>query len=120
MKIKNIDFDPYLATELGVNEAVIYSFFSKIINYSKISNSYFYENNYWIKMPINLIQSYLPFMSTKTITRGINKLVENNYLKKEKLSHYFMEKSEEVDPVYDQSYWYAVVNKKGDNDESLF
>ena len=94
----NYSFDTELASEIGVNEAVIFQNIYYWIRKNEANNKHFYDDCYWTYNSITAFQELFDFWSPSQIRRILSKLIKKKYLK---TANYNKKK-------YDRTLWYAL------------
>lgn len=96
---KNLEyhFNVAVASEYGVEEAVIIYNFKMQILYFKNNNKNFIEGRTWTKNSSEALRKFFPFWSSKKISRLIKNLVDKNVLIKGNFNN----------DRFDRTLWYA-------------
>lgn len=92
-----LSFNPQLAKEYGLNEAIILSFIRMQLEHSDI----YYDCYKWVKLTINELHDSLCFISKDTIKRALCSLESNNLLHKRHLGPF-------LGQSFDHSNFYAI------------
>lgn len=90
-------FDVDIATQYGVNGAILIQNVSFWIIKNKANHKNFFEGRYWTYNSISAFEKLFPFWNERQIRYVISKLIEENVLMK----GYFNESS------YDRTAWYS-------------
>lgn len=93
----NYIFDINLATQYGVEEAIMIGNFQFWLNKNKANNYNFINGRYWTFNSIKSFESLFPFWTKKQINRILNSLIEKEILIKDNFNK----------SPYDRTSWYA-------------
>lgn len=96
-KIK-MQFDPEIAKDIGVEEAIMYSNVEFWCEHNKANNTNFYDGRYWMYNTIDAFVQLFPFWTVKQIRRILNNLENKKYIK---TGNYNTVK-------FDQTIWYSI------------
>jgi len=73
-------FDIELASELGINCAIIYKNIEFWTAKNKANNHNFFDDKYWTYNSVKAWKELLPYLGEKAILSALKKLEENGYL----------------------------------------
>jgi len=101
-KIK-MQFDPQIAKDLGVEEAIMYSNIEFWVEHNKANDRNKHDGEYWTYNSIQAFCELFPFWTKRQIERILKKLKDNGYIK---TGNYNSTK-------YDRTKWYTCITPKG-------
>ena len=104
-KVK-MQFDPDLAKEIGVEEAIMYSNIEYWCAHNQANRVNFHEGRYWTYNSISAFTELFTFWTEKQIRRILDNLVKKGYVLV----------GEFADNKYDRTKWYSVLSQTGDID----
>lgn len=93
-------FSTELAAKLGVHAAIVFHYMAYWVYENAINKRNFKDGKYWTYNSIAAIQTHFYYMSAKTITRAIEKLVDAGYIESGCYNQ---------DP-YDRTKWYTLTD----------
>lgn len=96
-----ISFDRKIANALGINEAIIIKIIWGWVKHNAQNGTNFHEGRYWTYNSARAYASDLTFMSERTISNTISKLIEKNILVKSNFNK----------TKFDKTSWYAFSDK---------
>lgn len=96
--MEQIDFDPKIAEEYGLQEAVILALIQKEVAAARMVNINLYGGRYWVRKSWMDLYAQLPFIRKYRIKEALQKLVEAGLL----VEGYYNE-----DP-FDRTKWYSI------------
>ena len=99
--MKNHSFDVAIATEFGVNAAILFQSIAWWCEHSRANNTHFHDGLYWTYNTNQAFQKLFPYLSGKQITLAIDKLVGAGLVVKGCYNK----------NPYDRTLWYAVTEK---------
>lgn len=92
-----MQFDPDVARDVGVEEAIMYSNLQFWCVHNKANGRHHYENRYWTYNTYSAFVELFPFWTEKQIRRILKNLEDNDYIK---VGNYNRRK-------YDKTKWYS-------------
>lgn len=95
------NFDTEIATEYGINEAILLNNIYYWVEYNKANEKNFHDGYYWTYSSAKAFSELFPYMSLKQVTYALKKL------KKEKL----IITGNYNQSTYDRTTWYALTEK---------
>jgi len=93
-------FDVDIATQYGVNAAIILNNLYFWCEHNRVNGKYFFDGLYWTYNSNKAMQELFPYMSGRQIDTAIQKLVDAGIVVK---GHYSANK-------YDRTMWYALTS----------
>lgn len=93
-------FSTELAAKLGVHAAIVFHYMAYWVYENAINKRNFKDGKYWTYNSIAALQTHFYYMSAKTITRAIEKLVDAGYIESGCYNQ---------DP-YDRTKWYTLTD----------
>ena len=102
----NHTFDVDIATQYGVNAAIVFQDMGYWCEHSRINRKNYHDGLYWTFNSISALSEHYPYMSSKAIRTAIQKLVDGELL----TTGNFNKKG------WDRTLWYALTQKG----ESIF
>ena len=93
-----MSFDTEIASDVGVNAAVVFENIYWWIKKNAANKKHFYDGNYWTYNSVSAFQEIFDFMSEKQIRYAIQKLLEKNYIIKGNYNQ----------KALDHTNWYAL------------
>ena len=97
----NHSFDVEVAKEVGVIAAILFQNIAFWCQHSKANGNHFHEGRYWTYNTNKAFCEIFPYMSSKAIRNGLNKLVDAGMI----VTGNFNERT------YDRTIWYALSQK---------
>jgi DNA-binding PadR family transcriptional regulator len=94
-------FDIDIATEYGVNEAILLNYLYFWISKNKANEDNCYDGKYWTYNSITALCELFPYMSRKKIRGALDRLEEKGII----------EKGNYNKVTYDRTIWYALTEK---------
>ena len=94
----NMSFDTEIASDVGVNAAVVFENIYWWIKKNAANKKHFYDGNYWTYNSVSAFQEIFDFMSIEQIRYAIQKLLEKNYIIKGNYNQ----------KALDHTKWYAL------------
>ena len=80
-------FDVDIATRYGVNEAIIFNYIVFWVAKNEANNQNFFNGRYWTFNSTKALSKLFPYMSTRTIQRVIQHLIDENLILAGKFSN---------------------------------
>lgn len=93
-----MQFDPEIAKDIGVEEAIMYSNIEFWCEHNRANNTNFRDGNYWMYNTIDAFVQLFPFWTIKQIRRILNNLENEGFIK---TGNYNTVK-------FDQTIWYSI------------
>jgi hypothetical protein len=97
-----MSFDPQIAKDVGVEEAIMYSNIEFWCDKNEANDKHFFDGYYWSYNSIKAFSRIFPFWTGAKIKRILNKLKEQGYIVTGKYN-----KSN-----YDKTTWYSAIYRK--------
>ena len=94
-------FNTKVATEYGINCAVILQHLLECVEHNKANNVNFYDNSYWTFNSTKAFQELFPYLSPKQIRTTLEALQNNGLIKTGNYN----------ETTYDRTLWYALTEK---------
>lgn len=94
-------FDDDVATEVGVNRAIILTHIHYWVNKNAANETNYHDGYYWTYNSIAAYKKLFPFWSEKTIYRSLKDLESDGYIKTGNYNQ----------SPYDRTKWYAITDK---------
>jgi hypothetical protein len=93
-------FDSGIATDCGVNAAIVFNYILSWVKHNMAHNLNFREDRYWMYQNVKAMTEYFGFFTTKQIRTAIEVLLEKEYIIKEKLNN----------NPFNQTNWYTTAD----------
>lgn len=94
-------FDVDIATEYGINAAILFENICYWIQKNEANETNFYENDYWTYNSHKAFSELFPYLSKRQIETALTKLIENGLIKTGNYNKL----------AYDRTLWYALTQK---------
>lgn len=90
-------FDIKIASEVGVNAAVIYANIQHWAAKNRANGKHFYDGQYWTYNSISAFEELFPYLSTSQIRTALDKLIDAELIRKGNFNQ----------AGYDRTLWYC-------------
>lgn len=94
-------FSVEIATEYGINAAVVLQNLEYWIAHNKANEKHFYEGRYWTYSSVRALEELFPYLSGRQISTALQKLMDGGVIIRGRFNKYGM----------DRTLWYALTDK---------
>lgn len=101
-----MQFNPKIAKDLGVEEAIMYSNIEFWVCKNSVNEKHYHDDYYWTYNTLAAFEKLFTFWTSRQINRILNKLEKNGYIK---IGNYNKVK-------YDRTKWYTCISPNGKMD----
>lgn len=94
-------FSVEIATEYGINAAVVLQNLDYWIAHNRANEKHFYEGRYWTYSSVRALEELFPYLSGRQISTALQKLMDGGIIIRGRFNKYGM----------DRTLWYALTDK---------